>query len=80
MSNELGGGVLAAEGPWRPSDVKMSLRSLLVLSKGSADVNKILFDGKLLEAQPFKIARLYPGAWIKQQLCGVRVKHGEQTF
>ncbi|CAK9031676.1 unnamed protein product [Durusdinium trenchii] len=41
-----------------------SVESLLVLSKGSADVNKILFDGKLLEAQPFKIARLYPGAMI----------------
>ncbi|CAK9031674.1 unnamed protein product [Durusdinium trenchii] len=41
-----------------------SVESLLVLSKGSADVSKILFDGKLLEAQPFKIARLYPGAMI----------------
>ncbi|CAK9045212.1 unnamed protein product [Durusdinium trenchii] len=41
-----------------------SVESLLVLSKGSADVNKILFDGKLLEAQPFKIARLYPGTMI----------------
>lgn len=36
-------------------------RSLLVLSKGSADVKKMMFDRALLEAQPFKIARLKPG-------------------
>ena len=37
------------------------LRSLIIISKGSADVEKVLFDGVLLEAQPFKIGRLCPG-------------------